>query len=116
MSNLLITALEITALGMGLVFAAIMLLWLMMFLLASLTAEKTNASDSPAADSVMDSDSKARAAAVAVAFALAQEQATTARPLTDPPTALVSAWQLGMRTKQLYQKGEPIKRQPRKIG
>ena len=116
MSNLLITALEITALGMGLVFAAIMLLWLMMFLLASMTSEKTNASDSPAVDSAMDSNSKARIAAVAVAFALAQEEATTARPLTDPPTALVSAWQLGMRTKQLHQKGEPIKRQPRKIG
>jgi Na+-transporting methylmalonyl-CoA/oxaloacetate decarboxylase gamma subunit len=115
MSNML-TALQITALGMGLVFAAITLLWLMMILLARLTTEKGNASELPQADPGMDSESKARAAAVAVAFALAQDEATMARPLSDAPTALVSAWQLGMRTKQLYQKGEPIKRQPRKVG
>jgi Na+-transporting methylmalonyl-CoA/oxaloacetate decarboxylase gamma subunit len=114
--NNLLTALEITALGMGLVFAAIAFLWLMMTLLTLLTVERRNASDLPAADPGMDSESKARAAAVAVAFALAQEEATTARPLSEPPTAIVSAWQLGMRTKQLYQKGEAIKRQPRKIG
>jgi hypothetical protein len=52
---------------------------------------------------------KARAAAIAVAIALAEQGLSTARPLAAPPTALVSAWQLGMRTRQMYQKGERVK-------
>jgi Na+-transporting methylmalonyl-CoA/oxaloacetate decarboxylase gamma subunit len=130
MSNDFVLALEITTLGMGLVFAALILLWLMMALLTSGTSEKESASPigtmSNSAElfdqtqgglvSVMENDEKARAATIAVAFALAQEGAGLARPLSDPPTAIVSAWQLGMRTKQLYQKGERIKRQTRKIG
>ena len=39
MSNLLLS-LQITALGMGLVFGAILLLWLMMVLLTLFTADK----------------------------------------------------------------------------
>ena len=61
-------------------------------------------------------EQKARAAAVAVAMALAEQQTLQARPLPIPPTAFVSAWQLGMRTRQLYQKGRPIVRNPRKVG
>jgi Na+-transporting methylmalonyl-CoA/oxaloacetate decarboxylase gamma subunit len=115
---------------MGLVFAALILLWWMMALLTSSTSEKESASSMGAmpdsaepfdqtqgrSDSVMDDHEKARAAAITVAFALAQEETGLARPLSDPPTAIVSAWQLGMRTKQLYQKGERIKRQTRKTG
>jgi len=129
MSNLLL-ALEITTLGMGLVFAALILLWWMMALLTSITADKESASPtgtiSDSAEpfdqtqgrpvSVIENDDKARVAAIAVAFALAQEETALAHPLSDPPTAIVSAWQLGTRTKQLYQKSERIKRQPRKIG
>jgi Na+-transporting methylmalonyl-CoA/oxaloacetate decarboxylase gamma subunit len=115
MSNIAI-ALEITALGMGLVFAAIILLWWMMALLASTLAEKEPDSDAPQAASVMDADLKARAAAVAVAIALAEQQASHARPLPAPPTAIVSAWQLGMRSRQLSEKSRPIVRTPRKIG
>jgi Na+-transporting methylmalonyl-CoA/oxaloacetate decarboxylase gamma subunit len=115
MSNLVL-ALEITTLGMGLVFAALILLWWMMALLTSLTADKESAFDSAKSVSVMENDDKARVAAIVVAFALAQEETALAHPLADPPTAIVSAWQLGTRTKQLYQKGERIKRQPRKIG
>lgn len=121
MNNLPI-ALEITALGMGLVFAAIILLWGMMALLTNLMAEKEasptireNDSDPAGSASVMSHDSKARAAAIAVAIALAEHEASLARPLATPPTAIVSAWQLGMRTRQLYQKGMPI-RPPRKVG
>jgi Na+-transporting methylmalonyl-CoA/oxaloacetate decarboxylase gamma subunit len=115
MSNLM-TALEITALGMGLVFAAIILLWWIMALLTFITADKESASHPAAPVSIMDNEHKARVAALAVAFALAQQEMENAHPLSDPPTALVSAWQLGMRTKQLYQKGERLNRQPRKIG
>lgn len=113
--NLLI-ALQITALGMGLVFAAILLLWLMMTLLTALLADKKPASDSPQVDPVMENDIKAQAAAIAVTVALAEQQLPSAHPLVEPPTAIVSAWQLGMRTKQLYQKGEPIKRNPHRSG
>ena len=81
MSNLIL-ALEVTALGMGLVFAAIILLWWMMALLTNLTAEKDtwsapNASDSDPAQSVpvADRDLKAEAAGVAVAVALADDRA-----------------------------------------
>ena len=130
MPNDLVLALEITTLGMGLVFAALILLWLMMALLTSSTSERESASPrrtmSDSAEpfdqtlgrpvSAMESDERARAAAIAVAFSLAQEETGLARPLSDPPTAIVSAWQLGMRTKQLYQKGERIKRQPHKTG
>jgi sodium pump decarboxylase gamma subunit len=122
MTNDLVLALEITTLGMGLVFAALILLWWVMALLTSITAEKESASPkgtmSHSAEpvSVMENDDKARAAAIAVAFALAHQETAIARPLSDPPTAFVSAWQLGTRTKQLYQKGERIIRQPRKLG
>lgn len=108
MSNTLTQSLQITALGMGLVFAAILLLWGMMSLLTALTAERSR-SGSAGADSVMDSELKAQAAAVAVAIALAEQQTSLAHPLPDPPTAFVSAWQLGMRTRQMYQKGDSIK-------
>lgn len=120
MSNIAI-ALQITALGMGLVFAAIILLWWMMALLTRVlpareTAAIPGASDSAEPDPIAESDVKARAAAVAVAIALAEDQLTHTHPLSVPPTAIVSAWQLGMRTRQLSQKGTPIVRQPRKLG
>jgi Na+-transporting methylmalonyl-CoA/oxaloacetate decarboxylase gamma subunit len=109
----LLLSLQITALGMGLVFGAILLLWLMMILLTSFTAAKTTqadeatASDSPQPDAerVPQAGFKAQAAALAVAIALAEQGQSTAHPLTEPPTAIVSAWQLGMRTSQRTQKG-----------
>jgi len=111
MSDAFIQSLQITALGMGLVFGAILLLWLMMVLLTSFTAEKKTrsdespASDSPEPGSVTQAGFKSQAAAIAVAIALAEQGQSTARPLTEPPTAIVSAWQLGMRTSQRAQKG-----------
>ncbi len=104
-------SLEITALGMGLVFGAILLLWLTMILLTTFTADKKSnsgspvASDSPDADSVPEAGFKAQAAALAVAIALTEQGQSTAHPLHEPPTAIVSAWQLGMRTSQRAQKG-----------
>jgi sodium pump decarboxylase gamma subunit len=124
MNNMLL-ALEITVLGMGLVFAALILLWGMMSLLTAMTAakdvpSKQNATVSDLAQSVpvMAGDFAAQAAAIAVAIALAEQhisiEMSSAHPLREPPTTIVSAWQLGMRTRQLYQKG-PIRR-PRKAG
>lgn len=115
MSNLSLS-LEITALGMGLVFAAIILLWSMMALLTSIAREKESVSDSTDKAPVQERNAKAQAAAVAVVAALADHQVTHAHPLSDPPTAIISAWQLGMRTRQLSEKGTPIVRKPRKVG
>ena len=99
------TALWITGLGMGLVFGAIIVLWLMMILLTALTAEKESASDSVEADSVASHNVLAEAAAIGVATAMAEQRLSSAHPLPEPPTAIVSAWQLGMRTRQMTQKG-----------
>ncbi len=113
--NNLILALEITAVGMGLVFAAIILIWWMMALLTAVTAEKEAPAGEPA-PAIQEIDEKAQAAAIAVAIAMADHQLSQAHPLPDPPTAIVSAWQLGMRSRQLSQKGTPIVRNPRNIG
>ena len=116
MSDLLLS-LQITALGMGLVFCAILLLWLMMVLLTLFAADKERLldevpasqkgtmSDSPVLDSVSETGIKLQAVAVAMAIALAEQGQSTAHPLPDPPTAIVSAWQLGMRTRQSSEKG-----------
>jgi Na+-transporting methylmalonyl-CoA/oxaloacetate decarboxylase gamma subunit len=119
-------ALQITVLGMGLVFAAIILLWGMMALLTYLAAEKevevsASVTPSPSLRSASQppagrGEKRAQAAAIAVAMALAEEQDAQAHLLSMPSTAIVSAWQLGMRTRQMYQKGTPIVRNPRKIG
>jgi Na+-transporting methylmalonyl-CoA/oxaloacetate decarboxylase gamma subunit len=93
-------ALLITLIGMGLVFAALILLWLLMLALTRLTAGPAAA---PEADGA--ADRKRQAAAAAVAVVLADQALSAVRPFPMPPTALISAWQLGMRTRQMHQKG-----------
>ena len=105
----LVLALEITALGMGLVFTAIIVLWLMMWALTALPfkheLEPAGTVTPKLVEPTLDDDLLAQAAAVAVAIALAEQGQSSARPLPQPPTALVSAWQLGMRSRQMYEKG-----------
>ena len=99
-------ALEITALGMGLVFLAIIVLWLMMWALTALPIQETGQIPAAApSQPILNDELMAQAAAIAVAIALAEQSQSTARPLAQPPTALVSAWQLGTRSRQLYEKG-----------
>jgi sodium pump decarboxylase gamma subunit len=101
-------ALEITLLGMGLVFLAIILLWLLMWVLTALPlkdAEESQDGNNVQTAPTENNDLEAQAAAIAVAIALAEQSQSSARPLSLPPTALVSAWQLGMRTRQMYEKG-----------
>jgi Na+-transporting methylmalonyl-CoA/oxaloacetate decarboxylase gamma subunit len=105
MTHNLVLALQITAIGMGLVFAAILVLWLMMILLTRFTAEKGSASDSARAGPARETEILAQAAALGVAMAIAEQQLSSAHPLAQPPTAIVSAWQLGMRTRQMTEKG-----------
>jgi sodium pump decarboxylase gamma subunit len=110
MTENLLFSLQITLLGMGLVFGLIILLWGLMTALTALTRDKDDPtpqpeSDAPQPAAVTPISDQARAAAVAVAVALAQQSLSTAHPLPAPPTAIVSAWQLGMRTRQMTQKG-----------
>lgn len=101
MSENLLLSLLITLIGMGLVFGAIILLWGLMSLLTRLLS-KTEASPEVPDEA---REKKARAAAAAVAVALAEQAQSRIGHFPMPNTALVSAWQLGMRTRQMYQKG-----------
>lgn len=101
MSNLLILSLTITLIGMGLVFGAIILLWGLMSLMTRLLTEREASPEIPDESR----GQKARAAAAAVAVALAEQAQSRIGHFPMPNTALVSAWQLGMRTRQMYQKG-----------
>ena len=105
MSSNLILTLQITAIGMGLVFGAIILLWGVMALLVRLSEESENDNEDViiiSAGKPVDSDQKQLEAAAAVAVALAKQNNTTEpRPFPLPPTATVSAWQAVLRTQML---------------
>ena len=92
-------ALIITAIGMGLVFAAIILLWGVMAALVKVTASvKENQIDKEEEQAVLER--QRRAAIIAVVIAMAR-QADSMEPheFPLPPTAIVSAWQAVMRTR-----------------
>jgi Na+-transporting methylmalonyl-CoA/oxaloacetate decarboxylase gamma subunit len=101
MNENLILSIQITLAGMGLVFGAIILLWGLMSLITRILTEREAGSEAPDEER----DRKARAAAAAVAVALAEQAQSRIGHFPMPNTALVSAWQLGMRTRQMYQKG-----------
>lgn len=110
MSDNLLISLQITAIGMGLVFAAILLLWAVMSILVLLTTDKpaSGVADeiTEAEISAFQAERRRRAAAAAVAVALAQMAETTEpHEFPLPPTALVSAWQAVMRTRILNKRG-----------
>ena len=110
----LINALLVTAIGMGLVFASILLLWGMMAALVRIAGmqSKESAANSIAAGETTNVpgssviDRKKRAAAIAVSIALAQQSdQNEPHDFPLPPTPLVSAWQAVMRTKMLSKRG-----------
>lgn len=113
--NPLLVALQITAVGMGLVFGAIIVLCGLMYLLTALLPEKEQPSPAPSEPVLVPSLHAGdeliglQAAAAAVALAVAEQTTSVAHPLPPPPTAIVSAWQLGMRTRQMYQKGTRLR-------
>jgi Na+-transporting methylmalonyl-CoA/oxaloacetate decarboxylase gamma subunit len=111
MSTEMTIALQITLIGMGLVFGAILLLWALMAVLVRVAAEPIpetcGVTDNPAG-----LERKRRAALAAIAVALAQQR--FGAPVTPgstalPTTAHVSAWQAVTRSQQLKQRG-PIRR------
>jgi Na+-transporting methylmalonyl-CoA/oxaloacetate decarboxylase gamma subunit len=97
----------ITLLGMGLTFAAIVLFWGMMSLITAIPVKEKAEETEVERDTISPNDKgqKAQAAAVAVALALAEQEQQQVAYFPMPETAFVSAWQLGMRTRQMYQKG-----------
>jgi len=106
MTENMINSLIVTAVGMGITFTAIILLWGLMAGLTAIPFKGESVADSPEPTVVDDLNLKMKAAALAVAVALAEQELSVARPLQEPPTALVSAWQLGTRSRQLYEKGK----------
>lgn len=97
MAETLQYALLITLIGMGLVFAVILLLWGGIFLLVRLTPEES----APGVSLEQVAARKRRAAAAAVAMALLRHEADEPQVFPEPPTAIVSAWQAVTRANQL---------------
>ena len=129
MTESLSLALQISLIGMGLVFGAILLLWGIMSLLIRFTAERAIEQEPAETVETVETVGLVRthegaiegaeperkvtrlsAAAVAVAAALALES-EAARPASRaprrPPTAAVSAWQTVMRGNQIKQRRPP---------
>jgi Na+-transporting methylmalonyl-CoA/oxaloacetate decarboxylase gamma subunit len=110
--ELMTNALWITLIGMGLTFGALALFWGMMSAITAFPVKEVTQKLVPEGDGILhhdDTDQKAKAAAVAVAIALAEQEQQQTAYFPMPETAFVSAWQLGMRTRQMYQKGSKLR-------
>jgi Na+-transporting methylmalonyl-CoA/oxaloacetate decarboxylase gamma subunit len=106
-------SLWITLISMGLVFASLLLLAGLMSAMTRLFQDREEAPSpaiAPSPSSDHERGEKEKAAALAVAVALAEQAQSTARPLIPSPLTIISAWQLGMRTRQMTQKGEMRRR------
>ncbi len=121
----IVDALLITAIGMGLVFIAILLLWGLMELMMRLTMkqalaeqaeaeaeEAVEAGPEPAAVETGGADLRRRAAAAAVAAALALN-ASSAHLSASLPGETVSAWQSVRRASQLSMRSSAYSRKQR---
>jgi Na+-transporting methylmalonyl-CoA/oxaloacetate decarboxylase gamma subunit len=112
MAENLLLALQITLVGMGLVFGAIVVVIGLMALLVRVTgprperaaarAGRLAAPESAAAEEI---DRKRQAAAVAVAVALKQSGGFAPHPMPVARKGQVSPWQAAMRGRSLGQKG-----------
>lgn len=101
MSTNMLTALQIALAGMAIVFSAIILIWI---LLSVITLSGSMQKKQP--DHARESLRKQKAAALAVAQALMEQKARHSASYHLPPTAIISAWQLSMRTNQLKKGGK----------
>jgi len=96
MSSNMLIALQIAFIGMIIVFSAILLIWILISLITLIgSRQKTNPSLTE------ESINKQKAAALAVAYALKEKKENHLVNYQLPPTAIVSAWQLSMRTNQM---------------
>jgi len=105
MSENLLIALQITLIGMSLVFGVILVLWVVMSLLVRMTAQREKPIEEAAAPSPADQpDLKRRAAIAAASVALAYELMPQLHEFPEPPTSTVSAWQAIQRSRYLTQR------------
>jgi hypothetical protein len=113
MSTELLLAVQITIIGMLLVFGAIFVLWGVMALMMHIAAirEKrerlANIEQLQAEQIVTRSavEKKRKAAAIAVIMALSKEDSMEPHVFPLPPTAMVSAWQSVMRAMNMNKRG-----------
>jgi len=115
MAQTLSLALQITLVGMGLVFIGILALWAMMALLVRLFADKKEKSLSEtemAADETTDREQKRLAAAIAVASAIGIQN-TSITLSTHKDRAMISAWQAAHRSHQVYRSAPSFPRKNR---
>ena len=104
MSENLLIALQITLIGMALVFGVIIVLWITMSLLVRLTGLRTPAAEvATVSEDARQAALKRRAAIAAVSVALAHELTPRLHEFPEPPTAIVSAWQSVQRGRNLTQ-------------
>jgi Na+-transporting methylmalonyl-CoA/oxaloacetate decarboxylase gamma subunit len=101
MSTNMLIALQIALAGMTIVFIAILLIWI---LLSVITLSGSLQKKQP--DQAQETLRKQKAAALAVAQALMEQKERHKAIYHIPPTAIVSAWQLSMRTNQLNKGGK----------
>jgi len=111
MPDSLSIALQITAIGMGLVFGSIGLLWGGIALLVRVTCDRTPAQpvatpvEAPAEQPGSARERKRRAAAVAVAAALAERSVQPGRQFIPQSGQTISPWQAVLRARQIEPRG-----------
>jgi Na+-transporting methylmalonyl-CoA/oxaloacetate decarboxylase gamma subunit len=104
MNDNLLIALQITLIGMSLVFGVIIVLWIVMSLLVRLTAEREKPIEQAPSAEIDQSSLKRRAAIAAVSVALAHELTPRLHEFPEPPTTIVTAWQAVQRSRYLTQR------------
>lgn len=127
MDNPIIQALEITGIGMGLVFVGILALWAVMALLVHVFRDRgeKKSKETPMEETVTDIRQKAAAAAVAVALsiqdlrpqaaavAVATALAFASQPAAETPTIHASSWQIVNRMTQINLRNQTFTRKSR---
>jgi Na+-transporting methylmalonyl-CoA/oxaloacetate decarboxylase gamma subunit len=105
MSENLLIALQITLIGMSLVFGVIIVLWIAMALLVRITAQRERPIEETVVPGPADQiELKRRAAIAAVSVALAHDLTPQLHEFPEPPTAIVTAWQAVQRSRYLTQR------------
>lgn len=104
MTQPLVAALEMTVVGMALVFGSLIVFWLVMLVLVRVTADRPEETPAEPAGS-NERALKARAAAAAVALALALPSRVQPSHLPLAPDSHLSPWQAATRASQLRQRG-----------
>lgn len=114
MAQNILLALQITFIGMGLVFGAILVLWALMAVMMQIAAfrekreradHQEQLQDGRADQSQREQKKIAAAIAVALAISLSKENPMEPHVFPLPPTAIVSAWQAVMRAQNMNKRG-----------